>query len=112
MEYEGAKDRWQREREAILSEMSDLQAATQHQTVLVSEEIRKPMGGASDGTGRRTGSRPGSLDGSGNELKELKNEYLNAQMRWDKEREDLQNQFRSVLQVTFLLALCRLSQHS
>jgi hypothetical protein len=105
MEYEGAKDRWQREREAILSEMSDLQAATQHRTVLVSEEIRKSKGEASDGTGRGAESRPGSLDGSGNELKELKNEYLNAQMRWDKEREDLQNQFRSVLQVIFTRSL-------
>jgi len=104
MEYEGAKDRWQREREAILSEMSDLQAAAQHGTVLVSEEIQKSMAGASDGTEQGRGSRPGSMDGSGNELKELKNEYLNAQMRWDKEREDLQNQFRSVLQVMFLLA--------
>ena len=105
MEYESAKDRWQREREAMHLEMSDVQAAAQQGVVPVSEEIRKSLGRSSEGVGRGAGSSSGSVDGSGSELKALKNEYLNAQTRWDNEREDLQNQFRNVLQVTHSLPL-------
>lgn len=64
------------------------------------------------GGGRDFGSRTGitvvdsttgisvvdSTAESGQESKAIRNEYASAQRRWDKEREDMQNQLRNVLQ--------------
>ena len=55
------------------------------------------------GGGRDLGSRTGilvvdSTAEGGQDSKAIRNEYASAQRRWDKEREDMQNQLRNVLQ--------------
>lgn len=98
MEYDSAKDRWYREREAHLKEISELQVAIheaddrglggrnesqfqKEDTEVCNAMRRNSAGGAGGGGGS---SRPGSFDGATKEIRILKNEYHSAQMRWDK----------------------------
>ena len=101
MEYDRAKDRWQRERDALIGELAEKRALSEQDVVSsgnIEGQITHSIGHISFAASN-AGSRPGSMDGNVTELKALKNEYLSAQIRWDKERDDLQSQFRNVLQV-------------
>jgi len=117
LEHTSAEERWKRERDALLG---DLQDGRRPLTVSSVSPAGTREGEGGNASGR---ARPCSLelDAAGavavmgvtagkaevdSELKMLKNEYMNAQVAWGKERAELQSQFRSVLQVCAHAFIC------
>ena len=113
LEYTSAQDGWKREREALQATQDSLRVCPSC-TCPPSIFVDQSSGVESSFDTRTTRARPSSLVadvGSAGEsrceefvssgvLKTIENEYRTAQLRWEKERTDLQGQFRSVLQVS------------